>query len=59
MKIEFEQKYFVMLGKEYLIRSVEDEARVFKKQAKIARKTGKKPRITVSFRNSMHGLDEC
>lgn len=56
MKIEFEQKYFVMLGKEYLIRSVEDEARVFKKQAKIARKTGKKPRIVVSFRNSEPGL---
>lgn len=58
MKIEFEQKYFVMLGKEYLIRSVEDEARVFKKQAKIARKTGKKPRIVVSFRNSEPGFNK-
>lgn len=59
MKIEFEQKYFVMLGKEYPIHSVEDEARVFKKQAKIARKTGKKPRIVVSFRNSEPGFNKC
>lgn len=53
MEIDFKQKYFIMLGEEYLIRSLEDEERVFKKQAKIARKTGKKPRIVVSFRNPM------
>lgn len=56
-RIVFEEKYFIMLGKEYLIKSEKDEADVLKKQARIARKTGKKPRITVSFRNSLHGLD--
>lgn len=53
MKIDFEKVYFIMLGKEYLIRNKNDEERVYKKQAKIFRKTGKKPRIVVSFRNSM------
>lgn len=40
-----------MEGQEYLIRSKYDEERVLKKQAKIARKTGKKPHIVISLRN--------
>lgn len=53
MEIDFQEVYFIMLGQEYLIKSKRDEERIYKKQAKIARKTGKKPRIVVSFRNSI------
>lgn len=40
-----------MLGKEYRIKSLEDEKAVFRKQKRIAKLTGRKPRIVVSFRN--------
>jgi hypothetical protein len=46
-----------MQGKEYLIRNSEDEKAVLRKQKRIEKQTGKKPRIVLSFRNSI-GSDE-
>ncbi len=51
MQLNFEEKYFIMLGKEYLIKTPADEIRVLKKQKRIYKKTGKKPNLVVSFRN--------
>lgn len=45
-----------MEGREYLIRSKFDEERVLKKQAKIARRTGKKPNVVISLRNDQKGV---
>lgn len=53
MKLNFEQCYVIMLDKEYLIKSQSDLDKVYKKQARIMRQTGRKPRLTVSMRNSM------
>ena len=51
MQLNFEKKYLIMLGKEYLIKTPADEIRVLKKQKRIYKKTGKKPNLVVSFRN--------
>lgn len=50
-KIGFDEVYFVMLGKEYLIKNEADKKAVLKKQKRIFKQTGKKPRIVASFRN--------
>ena len=47
----FKEKWIIMCGKEYRIRSVADEIAVLKKQKRIYKKTGKKPNIVLSFRN--------
>lgn len=51
ISFSYQKKYLIMLGKEYLIKSKSDEELVYKKQNKIFKKTGKKPRVVVSFRN--------
>lgn len=50
-KLEFDEVYFMMLGKEYLIKNEADKKAVLKKQKRIFKQTGKKPRIVASFRN--------
>lgn len=50
---KFEQYYLIMLDKEYLIKSQSDLDKVYKKRARIERKTGHKPRLVVSMRNPM------
>lgn len=50
-KIEFNQFYLILLGKEYLISSLEDERRVYKKAEMIQKTTGIKPSVVASFRN--------
>lgn len=47
----FEEKYLIMLGKKYCIKSLDDEKAVLRKQKRIAKLTGRKPRIVVSYRN--------
>ena len=39
MQLNFEKKYLIMLGKEYLIKTPADEIRVLKKQKRIYKKT--------------------
>lgn len=56
MSVDFEKKYFIMLGKKYLIRNSADEKSVLNKQKRIEKKTGKKPRIVVSNR-TYYNLD--
>lgn len=52
-KLVFEEKWLIMLGKEYRIRSAADEKRVLRKQKRIYKKTGKKPNLVMSFRNGV------
>jgi hypothetical protein len=51
VELEFQEKYLIMLDKEYRIRSVADEEAVYKKRKRIYKKTGKNPRVVASFRN--------
>lgn len=53
MNLKFQKCYIIMQGKEYLIQTPEDEKAVYKKQKRIEKQTGKKPRIVLSFRNSL------
>lgn len=48
----FKEKWLIMLGKEYRIRNAADEKAVLNKQKRIAKKTGKKPNLVLSLRNS-------
>lgn len=50
----FEKKYLILQGKEYLVKTPQEEKAIIKKAKRIAKLTGKKPHITFSFRNDFN-----